>query len=234
MTEQPPNRAGSDWPQVLSLVAHQLRGPISLLAGHLEMLANPEVQAVPGRVDAVLEEARICLRELNRLAVELLEASRAAEGSLPIRAQPLSIRSLVQEVAQTATPLCRLRNVSFDANGAAIEGYVLGDRFYLKLCLLNLIDNAAKYGKPGGRVQLRTRFVNDSTELDVVDEGRGLGEKAEDLFAPFTQGPEAAEGIGLGLALVKTIVTAHGGSMVWRSGEESLVGFTVPRTGPPL
>jgi len=228
LTGQPPSSPGSDWPQVLSLVAHQLRGPISLIAGHLEMLADREVQAAPDRIDAILEEVRSCLRELNRLTSELMEARRAAEGSLPIRHEEVSIHSLIDEVVQAAIPLCRQRNVRLEAEGAAVEGYVIGDPFYLKICLLNLIDNAAKYGKPGGRVQLRTQRLGDLMEFDVVDEGPGLGARAGELFTPFVQGPDAKEGIGLGLSLVTAIVTAHGGSLVWRSGEDSTVGFYLP------
>ena len=231
MTRRPDQRR--DWPEALSLVAHQLRGPISLIAGYLEMLANSEVQAVPARVAAILKDAQSCLRELNRLTTELLEASRAANGGLPLRPQEVSIPSLIDEVIQAATPLCRQRDATLDAEGAAIDAHVRGDPFYLKLCLLNLIENAAKYGKPGGRVQLRTRVLGDALELDVVDEGSGLGDRAPDLFIPFAQGPDAKDGIGLGLSLVREIVTAHGGSLLWRSGEQSMVGFTIPRIGAP-
>jgi signal transduction histidine kinase len=217
-----------NWPQILRLVGHQLRGPISLISGYAEMLATQDIQADPARINTILEEIRRCLWELNRLTAELQEGTQAAAGSLPIRQQKLPISSLIDEVVIAGTPLCRMRNVTLDAVGARIDGYVMGDPFYLKTCLLNLIDNAAKYGKPGGRVQLRTQALGELIELDVVDEGPGLGPRAGDLFVPFAQGPGAKEGIGLGLSLVKAIVEAHGGSMVLRSGNGSSVGFTIP------
>jgi signal transduction histidine kinase len=226
--EQVADGQGANWPRILSLVGHQLRGPISLIGGYTEMLATQEVQADPARTKAVMEEIRRCLLELNRLTTELQEGSRVTAGALPIRHQKLHIGSLIDEVVIAATPLCRMQNVTLDAAGARIDGYVTADPFYLKTCLLNLIDNAAKYGKPGGRVQLRTQALGDLIELVVVDDGPGLGPRAGDFFLPFAQGPEAKEGIGLGLSLVKAIVEAHGGSIVWSSGNGSSVGFTIP------
>ena len=96
------------------------------------------------------------------------------------------------------------------------------------MCLVNLIDNAAKYGKPGGTVRIITEPLGRLIQLRVEDEGMGLGPQAARLFDPFAQGANANEGVGLGLALVKTIVEAHAGSVTWRSGKGSYVGFTIP------
>lgn len=217
-----------EWPQVLHLVAHQLRGPLSLLAGYAEMLATEEVQRSPEHLNSILEEIRGCLGELSRLSFELEEGSRAAAASLPIRPERIPVDSLIEEVMHAAAPLCQRRNVTLESKGGDVGGYLVGDPFYLKACLLNLIDNAAKYGKQNGRVQLFTQIDHETIELEVIDEGMGLGSKASELFAPFTQGPEAKEGLGLGLTLVRAIVEAHGGSMVWGSRNGSYVGFKVP------
>ncbi len=227
-SSQSGGRFGADWPQILSLVGHQLRGPTSLISGYVEMLASEEVRTDPNRLNQVLGEIRANVRELNRLTTELQTGSRAAQGPLPIRHQPVPVHSLIDDVVRSAAPMCKQRNITLDSDTARLGGSVIGDPFYLKICLLNLIDNAAKYGKPSGRVQLRTQPLGHLIELDVIDQGRGLGPRAPELFVPFAQGPEAQEGIGLGLTLVKAIVEAHGGAMVWRSGQESSVGFTVP------
>ena len=216
------------WPDVLRLVAHQLRGPVSLLAGYLEMLASEEVRRDPNRVDTILRKTKENLSEMNRLVGELQEGGRAAAGLLQIRRKKLGVHSLVEDVVQSATPLCKRWNVTLESKGEPVGGFVMGDGFYLKLSLLNLIDNAAKYGGSRGRLRLVTRTQDEMVELRVVDGGTGLGSKASELFAPFIQGPKAREGVGLGLSLVKTIVEAHGGSMVWRSGSGSYVGFKVP------
>jgi signal transduction histidine kinase len=220
--------SGSGWPQILSLVGHQLRGPTSLISGYVEMLASDEVRTDPNRLNQVLEEIRANVRELNRLTTELQTGSRAAEGPLPIRHQHMPIDSLIDDVVRSAVPLCRQRHVTLDYDRAHRDGSLIGDPFYLKICLLNLIDNAAKYGKPSGRVQLRTQLLGQRIEFDVIDQGPGLGPRAPELFVPFAQGPAAIEGIGLGLTLVKAIVEAHGGAMVWWSGHTSSVGFTLP------
>jgi signal transduction histidine kinase len=70
--------------------------------------------------------------------------------------------------------------------------------------------------------------VGPLIEVRVADDGMGLGPDAAELFAPFAQGANSTEGIGLGLSLVSAIVEAHGGSMTWKSGRGSYVGFTIP------
>jgi signal transduction histidine kinase len=218
------------WPSILRLVAHQLRIPTSLIAGYSEMLASDEIQRDPRRRQQILEQIAQNLRELNRLATELQEGSRAESGGLPMRKGSIVVSSLIEETLQAAAPLCEYRKARLESSirAAAIERHIVGDRFYLKLCLVNLIDNAAKYGKPGGRVRLVTEPAGPSVKVRVVDDGMGLGPNAAQLFAPFTQGSDTKEGIGLGLTLVKAIVEAHGGSITWRSGKGSYVGFTIP------
>jgi signal transduction histidine kinase len=222
------------WPAILRLVAHQLRLPTSLIAGYLEMLGSDEIQGDPVRRRAILAQMRQSIRELNRLALQLQEASRSASGALPIRKRRIAIDSLIEEARQAAIPLCEYRNVELHVQGPAMsgDGWVVGDPYYLKMCLVNLIDNAAKYGKPRGQVSLATRPLGELVEMRVLDEGAGLGPNAARLFAPFVREPRGGEGIdegmGLGLALVKIIVEAHGGSMTWSSERPSYVGFRLP------
>ncbi len=221
------------WPSILRLVAHQLRLPTSLIAGYLEMLAADEIQADPGRRRAIVAQMRESIRELNHLAVQLEEASRTAAGVLPIRKKRIALDSLMEETRQAAVPLCQYRNVELHVQGPAAPGgrWVVGDSYYLKMCLLNLIDNAAKYGKPHGQVSIATRPLGSLVEMQVLDEGAGLGPNAARLFDPFVReerGEGVDEGMGLGLALVKAIVEAHGGSMTWSSGRPSYVGFRLP------
>ncbi len=184
------------WPDILRLVAHQLRIPTSLIAGYTEMLASDEIQRDHQRRKEILEKIRQHLRDLNRLAVELQEAGRAATSGLRLRKEPVAVRALIDESLRLATPLCEFRGV--------------------------------KYGKPGGTVRIITEPLGPLIQLRVEDEGMGLGPQGARLFDPFAQGAHANEGVGLGLALVKTIVEAHAGSITWRSGKGSYVGFTIP------
>jgi len=216
------------WPGILRLVAHQLRTPTGLIAGYAEMLASDEIQRDPERRNQILGEIRENLRQLNRLAVELQEGSRAQTVGLPIRKGSISLGSLIDDALNAAAPLCAYWKVRLESNPRAAAGHVVGDRFYLRLCLVNLIENAAKYGKPGGRIQLAIEPLGPLIEMRVADEGTGLGPNATELFAPFAQGADTKEGIGLGLTLVSAIVQAHGGSMTWKSGKGSYVGFTIP------
>lgn len=221
------------WPSILRLVAHQLRLPTGLTAGYLDMLASDEIQKDPERRRAIVAQMRESIRELNRLARQLEEASRSASGALPIRKRRIAVDSLIDEAWQAAVPLCEYRNVELQSHPPALpgDGWVVGDPYYLKMCLVNLIDNAAKYGKPRGQVSIAARQLGELVEMRVLDEGAGLGPNADGLFAPFVRQPGdegAGEGMGLGLTLVKAIVEAHGGSMTWSSERPSYVGFKLP------
>jgi signal transduction histidine kinase len=216
------------WPTILRLVAHQLRTPTSLIAGYAEMLASDEVQGDPRLRNRILREVNQNLRELNRLAIELQDGTRLQTVGLRIQKGPILLGSLIDDALKAAAPLCASRNVHLEWSPPAAGGHIVGDRFYLRLCLVNLIDNAAKYGKPGGRIRLAMKPVGPLIEMRVADDGMGLGPDAAELFAPFVQGANSTEGIGLGLTLVSAIVEAHGGSMTWKSGRGSYVGFTIP------
>lgn len=221
------------WPGILRLVAHQLRVPTSLIAGYLDMLASDEIQRDPRRRREIVAQVRDSVRELNRLAVELQEASRSAAGTLPIHKRRVAVDAFIEETVRAAIPLCAYRRVElqFSEPATPLGSRMIGDPYYLKMCLLNLIDNAAKYGKPRGHVEVVTKRFGPLVEIRVVDEGSGLGPNASRLFAPFARerrGAGGGEGIGLGLTLVKTIVEAHRGSMTWSSRRPSYVGFRIP------
>ena len=94
------------WPDILRLVAHQLRIPTSLIAGYTEMLASDEIQRDQQRRREILEEIRQHLRDLNRLAVELQEAGRAATSGLRLRKEPVAIR-VQQQLPRLAAP-CKI------------------------------------------------------------------------------------------------------------------------------
>ena len=217
------------WPAVLRLVTHQLRVPIGLIGGYTDMLRDDQIQGDPARRRHILHELRQNVLAMHQLVTQLEEGSRVASGALPIQRRRLAVRALIDETVERSAPMCELRKASLSPKlMGPVAGYVQGDRYYLGLSLMNLIDNAAKYGKPGGRVRLVAEPLDEMIEFRIVDGGAGLGANGSQFFAPFVQGSRMSEGLGLGLTLVKTIVEAHGGSMAWRSGRESYVGFRIP------
>jgi signal transduction histidine kinase len=163
-----------------------------------------------------LEAASRETLRLGHLVDNILDFSRAERGVLDVSATPRRLAPIVAEVTQAFRPLAATRRVRLEAEldpeaGAAV------DEAGLTRVLLNLLDNAVKYGPEAGDVTVRLRRAADDVELAVEDRGPGVpaGER-EAIFIPFRRlgrdRRSAATGVGIGLAIVRELVARHGGS----------------------
>ncbi|MBO3752482.1 HAMP domain-containing histidine kinase [Streptosporangiaceae bacterium NEAU-GS5] len=182
---------------LISDAAHELRSPLASIRLQLEVALNhPEGQDWPETAEGVLEDT---LR-LTRLAEGLLALARLDEGR-PIRREPVDLAELVAEHGATGTP-----------PGAV----VLGDALDLRRVLTNLVDNAARHAT--SKVEVALRVDGDAAEVTVTDDGPGIPPAdRERVFDRFTRLDDARSrddgGAGLGLAIVRETVRAHGGTV---------------------
>jgi signal transduction histidine kinase len=177
--------------------------------------------------ESLVSAAEECDR-LAQLADDLLVLARSAEGGLPVHREPID--------AATALDGARTRFAGRAAErGREIAVEVEGrprldaDPLRLRQALANLLDNALRHG--GGTVRLRAREAGDAVEIEVSDEGPGFAEDvSERAFERFTRGDAARGrgGAGLGLALVRAIADAHGGSAEILAGPGAVVRLRVP------
>src|SRR5439155_11329347 len=187
---------------------HELRTPLALLRTELELALRQ------GQSEEELREAlRVSVEEVDRLAQladDLLLIARYDRGRLPLRVESVDARSLLESVVtrfqwradEAARPL---------ASEAPSGLTVHGDRLRLEQALGNLVDNALRYGR--GRVTLRAAGTNGRVELAVEDQGDGFADGfAERAFERFSRAQHEGSGAGLGLAIVRVIAEAHGGS----------------------
>ena len=198
---------------------HELRTPLSLLRTELELALRQ------GRSEEELREAlRASVDEVDRLAQladDLLLIARYDRGRLPLRVEDVDARSLLDSVVnrfqwraeEASRPL---------ASDAPTALTVRGDRLRLEQALGNLVDNALRHGR--GRVTLQAGAANGRVELAVADEGDGF---AEECFERFRGARHEGAGAGLGLAIVRVIAEAHGGSADVSGG--SRVRLLLPR-----
>jgi signal transduction histidine kinase len=187
---------------------HELRTPLALLRTELELALHQ------GRSEEELRDAlRASVEEVDRLAQladDLLLIARYDRGRLPLRVEPLDAGSLLHSVVSRFQ--WRADEASRPLASDAEPGLTVhGDRLRLEQALGNLVDNALRYGR--GRVTLQAAASNGRVELAVEDEGDGFGDGfAERAFERFSRGRHDGGGAGLGLAIVRVVAEAHGGS----------------------
>ena len=209
----------------ISEASHELRTPITICRGHLE------VMSLDPRPDEVRETTGVILDELDRMGRLLGDLTTLARAEEPqfVRPEPVAVERFLPELATKAAPLLNGRlHIGPLSPGAIVEA----DPQRLTQALINLLHNAAVHTAPGSPVDLRLVPDNGCWRFEVADVGGGLPPGQEELlFAPFSRGSTSAAGSGLGLAIVRRIAEAHGGSAGAenRPGEGATFWFKVPR-----
>ena len=207
----------ADQRELLATVSHELRTPLARLRIISEIARD--TGAKPQTFDELDRE----VVEMDALVGQLLASSRLEFGQVTLR--PLSVRDLASRAVERAG----LQPTCLSVTGEDDE--VQADPTLLQRALANLFDNAAKHG--GGADALEVTVGEGELKFDVLDRGPGITGDGAALFQKFNRGQngEGADGLGLGLALVKRIALAHGGSAwaVPRDGGGARVGFSVKR-----
>ena len=216
--------------RVLGVVAHDLRNPLNTITMSVELLQHLELEPEQRRrqLDVIARSAQ----RMNRLIQDLLDVARMEAGRLLLERDVLSAGTLVRESVELAAPAAVARGLELSFDVAAAPR-ILADRHHLLQVLGNLIDNAVKFTPEGGHVSVGVEAAGDEVIFSVRDDGPGIAaEDLSHLFEPFWQARrKTISGAGLGLAIAKGIVEAHGGRIGVESspGDGSTFQFTIPR-----
>jgi signal transduction histidine kinase len=200
----------------LSVFSHELRSPLNAILGWNRILAlkradDPEVASITPRIE---HSARAQLKMVN----DLLDLGRIETGKLRIEARPMQLAKVVSAALDLARPTAAAKGITLHADYAPGAGQLRGDPDRLQQVVTNLLSNALKFTGAGGQISVTLRNVGGFTELSVEDTGQGIApELLPHVFDRFRQGDSSitrhAGGLGLGLALVREIVTLHGGTV---------------------
>ena len=219
----------------VSSVSHELRTPLTSIIGYLD-LAQDEVEET-GLTGAIPHAVEVAQRNSERLLSLVTDLLAAASGSVSVDPRPVSAAELISAGLRSASPRAAAGRVQLAAD-CPPEMMVHGDPGRLSQVLDNLLSNAIKYSPDGGTVTVRAWAEPGKAYLQVQDAGMGMSEEDQrELFTKFFRtGAVRRAGIpgaGLGLAITKNIVEAHGGtiSLVSAPGEGST--FTVCLPQPP-
>jgi PAS domain S-box-containing protein len=221
------NRAKSEF---LSRMSHELRTPMNSILGFAQLLDRAPLPPEHKKgVGHILKAGRHLLQLIN----EVLEIARIEAGRHSLSLEPVRAGTVLQEAVALVRPLAAQWRVELEEGPwPCCSAYVQADRQRLTQVLLNLLGNAIKYNRAGGRVRISCETAADGERqrlaLRVEDTGRGIDpDKADQLFTPFARlGAEQSEveGTGLGLALSQRLTEAMGGTLTLeRSGPEGSV-----------
>ncbi|MCC2633421.1 MAG: chemotaxis protein methyltransferase CheR [Ramlibacter sp.] len=234
---QQAEEAGRSKDEFLAMLGHELRNPLAPMATALHLMAR---KGEPGtRLEREVMERQVA--HMKRLVDDLLDVSRITGKRLAIRMEPLRLAEVVRHGAQSVQPVLGLRRFDLDIPRDAEQLWVAGDEVRLGQVLSNLLGNAVKFTGPEGTISVRLERSGDHAQLTVADTGFGMTpEVLEHVFDLFYQAPQGTDrsrgGLGLGLAIVRSLVEMHGGTVQADSegeGHGSRLVVRLPLAMPP-
>jgi protein-histidine pros-kinase len=223
--------------EFLANMSHELRTPLNAIIGFAELMHKGKVGPISTDHQEYLGDILISSRHLLQLVNDLLDLAKVESGKMDFRTQPVNLEKLVGEVRDIVRGLASSRRLRFETHIDPDVVTVTVDPSRLKQVLYNYLSNAIKFTPEGGTVTIRIRPEGpDLFRLDVEDTGIGISpENFGKLFVEFQQLDAGAgkryQGTGLGLALTKRIIEAHGGRVDVRSivGGGSTFSAILPR-----
>ena len=214
--------------ETLGIVSHDLRNPLTTIALSADLLAG----APPEEQPELIETIRTSARRMERLIQDLLDVARVEAGGLTVAPVLIEPEPLVREVCAAHEALAEQKRQRLTCDVRGPLPHVCGDRDRLAQVLGNLLGNAVKFTPERGAIQVEVRPREREVYFTVRDSGPGIPEAdLKNVFTPYWQAKKTAHmGAGLGLAIVRGIVEAHGGR-VWAEnppGGGAMFTFTVP------
>jgi len=196
--------------EILAIVSHDLRGPLSAISIAADALIEEDDRQVRARMSGAIRRG---VDRAEKLIRDLLEVSRIEAGRLELMPRPVEAAALIAQAVRDHELVAREAGVAIDAVVDARCGRVLADRDRIAQVFANLVGNGLKYAKAGGSITLRAEPTEQGVDFSVADRGQGIPtEHLMHLFDRFWQGRRQRRGgAGLGLAIAKGIVEAHGG-----------------------
>jgi signal transduction histidine kinase len=231
-------RESQEREELLTVVAHELRTPATVIAGYARLLLSGKVGPLTDEQRRFLDESVRACQRLNAFLGNLLETARQTAGDWPLEVREAALAPSVEGVAAALKPLLEEKGISVEVRIDPRAAAARFDPVRLEQVLLNLLSNALRHAPAGSAIEVATRALSREglgfVEVAVADEGPGVPpEERERIFLPWVRAGHgrAAGGLGLGLAICKRIVEAHGGTIRVEpraAGRGSRFSFTLP------
>jgi two-component system, sensor histidine kinase len=201
--------------EFLAILAHELRNPLQPLQTAVEVLEHDPDKPVPARIRGIVQRQ---VHHITRLVDDLLDVARFTAGKLELRREPVSLAMVVDEAVTQCQAAITARAHTIDVIAGAEPATVHGDPVRLIQVVCNLVNNAAKYTEPGGKLTVGWGAEDGFGFIRITDNGRGIAQdilpRVFDMFVQERVQSSGAGGLGLGLGLVKRLIELYGGT-VW-------------------
>ncbi|MEA3453123.1 MAG: ATP-binding protein [Patescibacteria group bacterium] len=224
--------------QFVSVAAHQLRTPLSIIKWSLSMMIQGELGSLTDEQKEILEKTNQTNERMIRLINDLLNVARIEEGRFIYRPQAVDFNELLQDIIKPIHQLADEKKIKLKASLTKEPKVVRADTEKLALATKNLIENAIYYTEPKGSVTVSLTSKDNQLEFFVKDTGIGIPKDQQSrIFGKFFRGDNAVrketEGTGLGLFIAKNIIEAHKGKIWFESveGKGTTFFFTLPIIG---
>jgi PAS domain S-box-containing protein len=206
--------------EFLAMLAHELRNPLAPIRNALEVIRLNAGN--PLEIEAAREIAERQVGHMARLLDDLLDVSRFTRGNIQLRNAAVDLTVTLKQAIESCRPLIKASGHHFATTLPTESVWIEGDHTRLVQIVSNLLNNAAKYTDRGGRIEIEANREGDEAVVHVRDNGIGLGEemlpRVFDLFAQEDRSLDRSQGgLGIGLTLVRSLVSLHGGTVSARS-----------------
>ena len=221
--------------EFLAMLAHELRNPLAPIVSAATMLSNFNLD--PAMVQRASEIVARQAGHMTSLIDDLLDVSRVTRGKVELELRELDFKDVIADATEQVRPLIEKHRHRLVLDLPPARAIVVGDRKRLVQVMTNLLSNAAKYTLEGGRIEVQLTTQGEALAVEIRDDGIGMSPEliasAFDLFAQGARGLDRSQGgLGIGLALVRSLLKLHGGT-VEASSDGAGRGSTF-RVGLPL
>ncbi len=227
--------------EFISMASHQLRTPLTSVKGYLSMVLEGDAGKLNPTQHQLLEQAFASSQRMVYLISDFLNVSRLQTGKFTIERTPVILSNVVQQEASQLKSTADSRNLTIECNVPANFPVLQLDESKLRQAIMNFMDNAIFYSRPGGVIKVD--LIKNATDLVLTVQDSGIGvpmSERHHLFTKFYRATNARtarpDGTGIGLFMAKKVVVAHGGSIIFSSveGKGSTFGFRLPLKQPAL
>ena len=221
--------------EFIGVASHELRTPVTSLLLSVQLLDEGAAGPLSEAQRELVAAQKIDLERLERLMRELLDITRLEAGTMVPRLALVPAGELLSSARDATHAAAGNAGIKLEVGAESSGSKVFADRSQIQRVLVNLVNNALRHTPAGGSVSLRAHEAGDDVRFEVVDTGVGIPQEYQSkIFDRFVQVPGATQGgAGLGLAIARTIVEAHGGTIAVSSvvGKGSTFSFTLRREG---
>ncbi|MFC1560063.1 sensor histidine kinase [Candidatus Margulisiibacteriota bacterium] len=218
--------------EFIGIINHELKTPITSVISGIEIIRAHGTKKFDASQNKLIDIMEKSGQDMLHLTNNLLDLSKIESGKIEIYPDHFPLISMVEEVVQALKPEADRKKIAVEANIDKKISTVYADPDRLKQVLFNLIDNAIKYTKENGSVNINAQGINGAVKVEVKDNGVGIKkEHLDKLFNKFAKHLPGYRGTGLGLYITKSFIEAHKGIMEVESeqGKGATFSFTIPK-----